>query len=83
MWFQRASDVVRKLRLGDVDLGIVGLDMFEVRALDKHEVASSMPTSRRISRPFGQGGRGREARQLRLGGVDLSTMSRACQEGPP
>lgn len=29
VWFQRASDVVRKLRLGDVDLGIVGLDMFE------------------------------------------------------
>jgi ATP phosphoribosyltransferase len=27
VWFQRASDVVRKLRLGDVDLGIVGLDM--------------------------------------------------------
>lgn len=28
MWFQRASDVVRKLRLGDIDLGIVGYDMF-------------------------------------------------------
>jgi ATP phosphoribosyltransferase len=28
VWFQRASDVVRKLRLGDVDLGIVGADMF-------------------------------------------------------
>ncbi len=28
MWFQRASDVVRKLRSGDVDLGIVGFDMF-------------------------------------------------------
>lgn len=28
VWFQRASDVVRKLRLGDVDLGIVGGDMF-------------------------------------------------------
>ena len=27
VWFQRASDVVRKLRLGDIDLGIVGLDM--------------------------------------------------------
>ena len=24
MWFQRASDVVRKLLYGDVDLGIVG-----------------------------------------------------------
>lgn len=29
MWFQRASDVVRKLRYGDIDLGIVGADMFE------------------------------------------------------
>lgn len=29
VWFQRASDVVRKLRLGDIDLGIVGYDMFE------------------------------------------------------
>lgn len=28
VWFQRASDVVRKLQYGDVDLGIVGLDMF-------------------------------------------------------
>lgn len=28
VWFQRASDVVRKLRLGDIDLGIVGYDMF-------------------------------------------------------
>lgn len=27
VWFQRASDVVRKLVYGDVDLGIVGLDM--------------------------------------------------------
>ncbi|MCO5579624.1 hypothetical protein L7F22_033481 [Adiantum nelumboides] len=27
VWFQRASDVVRKLRTGDVDLGIVGYDM--------------------------------------------------------
>ena len=27
VWFQRASDVVRKLRSGDVDLGIVGYDM--------------------------------------------------------
>ena len=32
VWFQRASDVVRKLRLGDIDLGIVGFDMFSVRA---------------------------------------------------
>ena len=28
VWFQRASDVVRKLRTGDLDLGIVGTDMF-------------------------------------------------------
>jgi ATP phosphoribosyltransferase len=28
VWFQRASDVVRKLQYGDVDLGIVGYDMF-------------------------------------------------------
>ena len=28
VWFQRASDVVRKLSYGDVDLGIVGFDMF-------------------------------------------------------
>ena len=28
VWFQRASDVVRKLSYGDVDLGIVGYDMF-------------------------------------------------------
>jgi ATP phosphoribosyltransferase len=33
VWFQRASDVVRKLRLGDIDLGIVGYDMFEVGVL--------------------------------------------------
>jgi hypothetical protein len=29
VWFQRASDVVRRLRAGDVDLGILGGDMFE------------------------------------------------------
>ncbi|GLC36083.1 hypothetical protein PLESTB_001382400 [Pleodorina starrii] len=29
VWFQRASDVVRKLRYGDIDLGIVGTDMFQ------------------------------------------------------
>ena len=28
VWFQRATDVVRKLLYGDVDIGIVGLDMF-------------------------------------------------------
>lgn len=27
VWFQRATDVVRKLVYGDVDLGIVGYDM--------------------------------------------------------
>ncbi|KAH7387081.1 hypothetical protein KP509_16G004200 [Ceratopteris richardii] len=27
VWFQRASDVVRKIRTGDVDLGVVGYDM--------------------------------------------------------
>ena len=28
MWFQRASDVVRRLRAGDVDIGILGNDMY-------------------------------------------------------
>jgi ATP phosphoribosyltransferase len=28
VWFQRASDVVRKLRTGDLDIGIVGMDMY-------------------------------------------------------
>ncbi|MEW5308878.1 MAG: hypothetical protein WDW38_000802 [Sanguina aurantia] len=28
VWFQRASDVVRKMGTGDLDLGIVGYDMF-------------------------------------------------------
>lgn len=36
VWFQRASDVVRKLMYGDVDLGIVGYDMFR-------EIADSDP----------------------------------------
>lgn len=27
VWFQRASDVVRKIKTGDVDMGIVGYDM--------------------------------------------------------
>lgn len=27
VWFQRESDVVRKLRSGDVDMGIVGYDV--------------------------------------------------------
>lgn len=29
VWFQRASDVVRRMRAGDVDIGILGGDMFE------------------------------------------------------
>lgn len=37
VWFQRASDVVRKLKSGDIDMGIVGYDMLreygEVRVL--------------------------------------------------
>lgn len=28
VWFQRASDVVRRMRAGDVDIGILGGDMF-------------------------------------------------------
>lgn len=28
VWFQRATDVVRKLLYGDVDIGIVGFDMY-------------------------------------------------------
>lgn len=28
VWFQRASDVMRKMRAGDIDVGIVGFDMF-------------------------------------------------------
>lgn len=28
VWFQRASDVVRRLRAGDVDIGILGNDMY-------------------------------------------------------
>lgn len=36
VWFQRASDVVRKLRTCDLDMGIVGMDMFaEFAAEDK------------------------------------------------
>jgi ATP phosphoribosyltransferase len=36
VWFQRASDVVRKLRYGDIDLGIVGADMFAELAGERH-----------------------------------------------
>lgn len=35
VWFQRATDVVRKLLYGDVDLGIVGYDMLAELAADK------------------------------------------------
>ena len=34
VWFQRASDVVRKLSYGDMDLGIVGLDMYAELSYD-------------------------------------------------
>lgn len=27
VWFQRPKDIVRKLQLGDLDLGIVGYDI--------------------------------------------------------
>ena len=29
VWFQRATDVVRKLVSGDIDIGIVGYDMLK------------------------------------------------------
>jgi len=38
VWFQRASDVVRKLVYGDVDLGIVGYDMFAEVAGDNDDL---------------------------------------------
>lgn len=38
VWFQRASDVVRKLVRGDLDLGIVGADMFEELAADSPDL---------------------------------------------
>lgn len=38
VWFQRASDVVRKVALGDVDLGIVGTDMVEELACGHPDV---------------------------------------------
>jgi len=38
VWFQRASDVVRRLRAGDVDLGILGGDMFEEFGEDDPEL---------------------------------------------
>lgn len=38
VWFQRASDVVRKLVYGDIDIGIVGYDMFSEIAGDTNEL---------------------------------------------
>jgi len=38
VWFQRATDVVRKLLYGDVDIGIVGFDMFSEIADKSSEV---------------------------------------------
>lgn len=38
VWFQRASDVVRKLVYGDIDIGIVGYDMFAEIAGDTNEL---------------------------------------------
>lgn len=38
VWFQRATDVVRKLVYGDVDIGIVGFDMFSEIADNSSEV---------------------------------------------
>jgi ATP phosphoribosyltransferase len=38
VWFQRASDVVRKLVRGDLDLGIVGADMFAEIAADSPDL---------------------------------------------
>ena len=49
VWFQRATDVVRKLCYGDVDLGIVGLDMLA-------EIGNDDPGAR------ARGGRGRGRR---------------------
>lgn len=38
VWFQRASDVVRKLRTCDLDLGIVGMDMFAEFAAEDEDL---------------------------------------------
>eukprot|EP00271_Cylindrocystis_brebissonii_P011814 TRINITY_DN29779_c0_g1_i1.p1 TRINITY_DN29779_c0_g1~~TRINITY_DN29779_c0_g1_i1.p1 ORF type:complete len:450 (+),score=71.27 TRINITY_DN29779_c0_g1_i1:230-1579(+) len=38
VWFQRASDVVRKIRSGDVDLGIVGYDMVQEYGQDDEDL---------------------------------------------
>lgn len=38
VWFQRASDVVRKLKTGDVDMGIVGYDMLREYGEDSEDL---------------------------------------------
>lgn len=38
VWFQRASDVVRKLKTGDVDMGIVGYDMLREYGEDDEDL---------------------------------------------
>lgn len=38
VWFQRASDVVRKLKTGDVDMGIVGYDMLREYGEDAEDL---------------------------------------------
>lgn len=38
VWFQRASDVVRKVVTGDLDIGIVGYDMFSEIAGDNPDL---------------------------------------------
>ncbi|KAG0608585.1 hypothetical protein M758_8G116900 [Ceratodon purpureus] len=38
VWFQRASDVVRKIKNGDVDMGIVGYDMLREYGEDSEDL---------------------------------------------
>lgn len=38
VWYQRASDVVRKVVTGDIDIGIVGYDMFSEIAGDNPDL---------------------------------------------
>lgn len=37
-WFQRVTDIVRKLAYGDIDLGIVGYDMFSELAGENEDL---------------------------------------------
>lgn len=80
VWFQRASDVVRKLRLGDIDLGIVGFDMFEVGA-PLGGAAWRLHRSARLVACVGErrAGRGR-ARQV---GSVWGSGHHACSLPPP